>query len=251
MRRLIAELVLPPAGPLILAIVGLVIARWRPRLGRAIAALGVGALFVLTLPIVAHGLAIAAGEAPALDPAAAKAAQAIVIQGGGLRRLAPEYGGDTLGRLTIERVRYGAKLARETGLPILVTGGRATPEMRTEAEVMAEALATEYGLATRWREAESRNTRENARASAPLLRADGVERVLLVAHGFDMRRSRAEFEAAGLVVIPAPTHAAHADDEPFTFHDFLPSLWALQASYYALYEALARVANGPPPSASR
>jgi hypothetical protein len=34
-----------------------------------------------------------------------------------------EYGGDTLGRLTLERVRYGARVAKKTGLPVLVAGG--------------------------------------------------------------------------------------------------------------------------------
>ena len=50
-------------------------------------------------------------------------AEAIVILGGGTRRNAPEYGGDTLGRLTLERVRYGAQVAKLTALPVLVTGG--------------------------------------------------------------------------------------------------------------------------------
>ena len=48
---------------------------------------------------------------------------AIVILGGGVRRHAAEYGGDTLGQLTLERVRYGARVARLTGLPVLVSGG--------------------------------------------------------------------------------------------------------------------------------
>ena len=31
---------------------------------------------------------------------------------------------DTLATLTLERVRYGARVARLTGLPVLVSGGR-------------------------------------------------------------------------------------------------------------------------------
>ena len=50
-----------------------------------------------------------------------------MILGGGLRRSAPEYGGDTLGRLTLERLRYGAMLAKRTGLPVMVSGGTTLP----------------------------------------------------------------------------------------------------------------------------
>ena len=60
---------------------------------------------------------------PPVTLAQARSAQAIVILGGGVRRNAPEYGGDTVGRLTLDRVRYGAFVARATGLPVLVTGG--------------------------------------------------------------------------------------------------------------------------------
>jgi uncharacterized SAM-binding protein YcdF (DUF218 family) len=60
---------------------------------------------------------------------------------------------------------------------------------------------------------------------------------VLVAHGFDMRRAVPEFEKAGLSVIPAPTLVTTARLEGLA--DFLPSMSALQGSYYALYELLA------------
>ena len=43
---------------------------------------------------------------------ASAGADAIVILSGGLRDYAPEYGGSTVNRITLERVRYGARLAR-------------------------------------------------------------------------------------------------------------------------------------------
>jgi len=63
-----------------------------------------------------------------------------------------------------------------------------------------------------------------------------------VAHGFDMRRARAEFAAAGLGVVPAPTFLPTARE--LYPGDFIPSLPALQSSYYALYELLANLARG-------
>jgi hypothetical protein len=48
---------------------------------------------------------------------------AIVVLGGGRRLLAPEYGVATLTPRSIERLRYGVWLARETGLPLAFSGG--------------------------------------------------------------------------------------------------------------------------------
>lgn len=237
-RKVLAALILPPVGPMLLAIVGLLLLRRRPRLGRTLAWLGVLALVALSLPFVSHALLRWADPGAPLDPVRARAAQAIVILGGGVRRAAPEYGGDTLGRLTLERVRYGAWLARDTRLPVLVTGGAVHGGM-PEALLMKQALEHEFGVPVAWSEASSRDTAANARNSAALLAAAGIRRVLLVGHGFDMRRAVAEFAAAGLQATPAPTHVvneAFAFDHPV---ELLPAMSALHSSYYALYELLA------------
>jgi uncharacterized SAM-binding protein YcdF (DUF218 family) len=74
------------------------------------------------------------------------------------------------------------------------------------------------------------------------LRQEGITRVVLVAHGFDMRRARAEFAAQGIDTVAAPTvtHRVTYD----TIYDFLPSMSGLQDSYYATYEILANVVRG-------
>jgi uncharacterized SAM-binding protein YcdF (DUF218 family) len=170
-----------------------------------------------------------------LDLERAKSAQAIVILGGGTRPDAAEYGGDTLGHLTLERVRYGAYVARLTGLPILVTGGSVSGG-ETEAKLMQQSLEREFGVDVKWAEDQSRNTRENAIRSAAILKPQGILRVVLVAHDFDMRRASAEFAAAGIDTIAAPTGTptyAMAD-----WRDFIPSIRGLEGSHYALYEIL-------------
>jgi uncharacterized SAM-binding protein YcdF (DUF218 family) len=176
----------------------------------------------------------------------ATTAQAIVVLGGGTRRNAPEYGGDTLGRLTLERVRYGALVAKATKLPVLVSGGRLSGAMQSEATLMSDALEHEYGVPVRWREPRSRNTHENAQRSAAVLKPDGVTRVVLVAHAIDMPRAAAEFAVAGIDVIPAATGLPSS--RPIVAWDWLPSLYALQDSRDALYELLAngvRLLTGP------
>ena len=237
LRTIVTAFVLPPGGPIVLVALGLLAWRRWPRLGRSLAAAGAAALWLCSLPLVANGLVTALGGARALDPDAARQAEAIVILGGGVRSEAIEYGGDTLGRLTLERVRYGAHLARETGLPVLVTGGAPEPGVRAEADLMREALEREYNLQVRWSDDRARNTRENAANAARLLAAENRRRVVLVMHGFDVKRAVARFEAAGLQVVPAPTHVPTW--ESVELADFLPSIGALYTSHYALYETLA------------
>ena len=118
-----------------------------------------------------------------------------MILGGGVRR-APEWGGDTMNRLTLERVRFGARVARLTGLPVLVSGGStygATPE----AALMRDALRDEFGIEVRWVEDASRTTAENAARTASILRANGISRVVLVTHSFDVPRAACGVRSAG------------------------------------------------------
>jgi uncharacterized SAM-binding protein YcdF (DUF218 family) len=237
-KKALAALVLPPAGPLLLALAGLVLLGRYPKFGRLLAWLGVLVLFVLCLPAVSNRLLYWLDSTPPLDLSQARTEQAIVIFGGGVRRAAPEYAGDTLGRLTLERVRYGAWIARKTKLPILVSGG-AVYGGTEEAVLMKRALEEEFGVKVKWVENRSRDTRTNARFTADILLPQGVKRIVFVAHSFDMPRALAELKAAGLHVTPAPTALAAASPSVDHPVEWLPSMSALHGSYYALYELLA------------
>jgi uncharacterized SAM-binding protein YcdF (DUF218 family) len=244
LKALLKALILPPAGPLLVAVAGLWMMRRAPRTGRALAWAGVLLLLALSTPPVAFLLLALLNHASPLDIEEARRAQAIVILGGGVRRHAAEYGGDTLGRLTLERVRYGAQVARRVHLPVLVTGGTVLIG-KPEAELMRGALEDELGVPVRWAETHSRNTHENALLSAQILKAEQIYRVVLVAHAFDMPRARAEFAEQGIETIPAATDIPTlAVDTPL---DVLPSLTALQESYFALYELLANFARWATP----
>jgi len=232
-KGLLKALVLPPGGPLLLALIGLLAWHALPRAARVLVALGVLSLVALSLPPVAVALQRTLYAGPAFDYADARDAGAIVILGGGTRRDAPDYGGDTLNALSLERVRYGARVARQTRLPVLVSGGtvyRGTPE----AQLMRSALEAEFGVPVRWVEDRSRTTHENAEFSSKLLKGEGIRRIVLVAHAFDMPRAIAEFRSQGITAIPAATNIASWQfDAPI---DLLPGMSALYGSYYALYE---------------
>jgi uncharacterized SAM-binding protein YcdF (DUF218 family) len=239
LKAVLKAVVLPPAGPLLLSALGLWMIARRPRGGRIAAWTGILLLLALSTPPVALALQSLVDTSPPLDLERARGAQAIVILGGGVRRHAAEYaGGDTLGQLTLERVRYGARVARLTGLPVLVAGGSVSGG-EPEAALMRAALEHEFGVPVRWLEKQSRNTHENAVRSAEILSAAKIGRVVLVAHSFDMPRARAEFAAQGIEAIPAPTGIPNRQID--TAFDVLPSVAALQGSYFALYEICANV----------
>jgi uncharacterized SAM-binding protein YcdF (DUF218 family) len=242
LRKIIAGFVLPPAGPLLCVMLGLVLMGQRRRLGKMLAWFGVCSLAAFSLPVVSSWLIDVAGGGASLDITRPIPAQAIIITGGGVRIHAPEYGGNTLGPLTLERTRYGAYLARKTGLPVLVTGG-VVSKGAAEAALMRDALQQEFGTPVRWVEAKSRSTNENARFSAAMLRAENIKRIVLVTHAFDVRRARLEFESAGFEVIPAPTGLGPNTPQPMAVLDFFPSAHALQGSYYACYELLGLLAR--------
>ena len=241
-KRLLECLFLPPLAPLLLIIVGLLMMRWRPRLGQGLAWGGVLLSFALMLPVTVDAV-LAPIESVAqplndvqLQQAVKQGVGAIVILGGGLRKTAPEYGHATLNRITLERVRYGARVARLTQLPVLVSGGVAGLNY-PEAWAMAESLRDDFGLPPQWLEDASENTEQNARYSAVILKKAGIDRIFLVTHATHMRRAMAYFTAEGLQVTPLPTAFFAPMTDPENALSWLPSANTAYAGWYALHES--------------
>ena len=245
-KKIAAFLILPPGGPLLLIGFGLLVARarWMSWLGWFYA-------LAVSVPITVNMIAEPLEAAAPVSLDAVRRTGAIVILGAGTRSYAPEYGGSTLNALALERVRYGARLAKATGRPVLVSGG--APENRTpEAWMMRDALRDDFGVTVRWVEASSRDTRDNATDSARLLRAAGIDRITLVTHAAHMPRAQAAFEAAGLTVTAAPTAWLSNPDPDMLPGDFLPNARAAFKGWYAVHEwvgGLAYRLTAPPPTA--
>ena len=237
--NLVAALLLPPLNGLLPAVLGMALLSRRPRLGRWLLAAGLAMLFLCSLPIVAKVLLQPLeNRYPPLpvDQLASLDVDAIVVLGSGRYRQAPEFGeADDVKQLALERLRYGALLARQSGKPLLVTGGRPDGDGATEAEAMAVSLARDFGVAVRWQEGGSNNTRENAEYSAAILLPEGVRRIALVTHAFHMPRSVPVFERAGFSVLPAPT-AYFTSRRPASLLDFIPRYEAVRSAGYGLHE---------------
>lgn len=237
--KAVAALVLPPGGNVVLGFAGLALWRRSRVLAATLLAIAIATLAVLSLPVVADRLYASVETFEARPPGApvAEDVGAIVVLAGG-RMPAPEYGGETVGGASLERLRYGARLHRETGLPLLLSGGRVYDEAASEAALMRAVLVEELATPVRWLEESSRNTAENARASAAILAAESIRGIVLVTHAAHMPRAVRAFEEAGLAVHAAPTGFRGAGDGPGKITDWLPGADALELSRAALHEHL-------------
>ena len=234
---LLSGLVLPPTSLVLLTLLGLLLLRSRPRFAVALMAFSQLALLALSMPVVAGAIARTL-EPPPLATDGLKRAQAIVILAGGLNRSAIEWGGESVNDFTLQRVRYGAHLARSSGLPIYVTGGVPGDARHSEAQLMAIVLQRDYGIEPKWIDQSAPTTRGNALMAAKDLKPLGIQRVALVTKAIHMPRSKQAFEAAGFTVIPAPTD--YVAQRPFTPWQFAPAPGALVVSHLSLREWIAR-----------
>ena len=270
---LVSVLLVPPVNLAVLAAIGVALS-WRGQgrgqghgqgrrpdsrpggmIGRWLAALALALLLALALPVVSGSLLAALerglpAAAPALPP------QAIVILGGDVvpawpdpaadARAAGAKAGDAqvgdaqvgdaqdIGALSLERLRAGAALQRATRLPVLITGGVLNGGREPVAVLMARSLRGDFGVPVRWVEPAARDTWENARRSAAMLRQTGIGTVYVVTHAWHMRRALIAFAGTGIVAVPAPL----ALDRPprGRLGDFVPRVSSWQRGYFALHE---------------
>ncbi|MEY4673438.1 MAG: hypothetical protein RL148_1222 [Planctomycetota bacterium] len=228
---------LPPLNGTALVLLGLALRRWMPRVGSLFAWAGALLLLVLSLPVTG-GTLMATLQHDAALPAEGPlpAAEAIVVVSAESDTAGAEFGGPTVGRFTLQRVRYAAALHRRTGLPVLTSGGVPARDVEPIAESMARTMEQELGATVRWRENRSADTWENARFSADLLREAGVRRILLVTHAFHMPRALHCFRAQGLEVVAAPT--AFRGPAWEDLRSLKPSWSGMRDSSLALHEHL-------------
>ena len=233
-------LLLPPINLLLAAVVCWLLAARYPRVGRTALGLCLLGLLILALPIT-PALMFAGLESGVRlnEPAMASlpAAQAIVILSGDIG-----YGdasgaiasGARTGSLSLERIDAGAVLHRETGLPVLVTGGVLRPGTMPIAEILAQSLREEFSTPVRWVEPQAADTWGNAERSAAMLAKDGITSVYVVTHPWHMRRALIAFAHFGVIARPAPTYLPVFGELDLGY--FMPSVGAWLDSYYAIHE---------------
>jgi uncharacterized SAM-binding protein YcdF (DUF218 family) len=225
-KPVLAALLLPPVPWLVLVLVGARLIPWRRFVGWLLVFVAVVALWLsacsgvgeaMVRSVVSPPPPLAPERIAALKKAviAGRPGVVVLMLGGGREEVAPEYGVASLSPMSLERLRYGVWLSRETGAPLMFSGGlgHAAGPGTAEADVAAEIAQREFLRPLRWVEAKSRDTRENAQYSIALLRELELPQstqVVLVTHGWHMPRALRAFkeEAARAKVsweiVPAP-----------------------------------------------
>lgn len=228
-RNIFGTFALPPVVLLLVALIGAALA-WRGRrAGGAVAMLCIAAVLLLATPTVSGELLASlervAPAAPAVTPGA------IIVLGAEARN-GPD--GPGVGPLTLERLRRGAALQRETGLPLLVTAGPPGPDVPPLSAAMRETLLKDFGVPVQWEEPAARNTGDNLRLAAAILRQAGIGSAYLVTHAWHMPRAQLEAARIGMPVVPAAVPRSRHRDRRLT--DWLPRADYLAMSWFALHE---------------
>ena len=255
-KPLLSALVLPPVPFLLLVLIGARLILPRRGLGWFVTLVGVAGLWLgacsgtgqlLTTFVLKPPPPLTQADIATLkDEAKARKPVAIVILGGGAEALAPEYGVANLKAPSLERLRYGVWLNRETGLPMAFSGGVgwAQRDGQAEAQVAARIAAQDFGRPLKWVEDNSRDTRENAIRTVALLREQGINHIVLVTHGTHMPRALKQFEtaAAGTMRIQAAPMGLGIRGQWKTL-DWMPSTHGYELVNRALRELLGRAAG--------
>lgn len=243
-RYIFKQLFMPPGLLLLLLFLGFVLRRRFPRASAFCFFAGFLGLLVMSLPVtVEWGARLLEQQAPLKQTEWAgltQRADAIVILGAGRVRGDRAWEEDQPGLMARERLRYAARLAKASGLPVLTSGGLHYGTPPSEARIMAQSLLDDYGVPVRWEEGRSRTTWENAQFSAEMLREAGIRRVVLVTQATHMLRSIWSFEKAGLTVVPAPAGYVGVDDA-VPMGGWLPEGRAIWQSGQLLNEAIGLV----------
>lgn len=241
--KILPLLLLPPGLFLLLAVLALVlIQRGRGRAAITTLAGLVVLAYLLSIEPVSDALLLPLEERfppaplPALQPSSCGV---ILLLGGGIKPSSPDAEGRSVpGADSMARTLAAWRLWRRTGAPLLISGYAERPGLPSAAQVMAEALRT-LGVPGRSivLESEARNTFENARNSAAILRERGWVRSCLVTSAYHMPRAMLAFGYFQVRPLPLPTHYL-AVRGPYIWRSYLPGMGALARSRTALREYL-------------
>lgn len=244
LKPYLTAVVMPPASLLILILAGSLLIKSNANLARRIILGSVAVLWLLSTNVFSvwlHNQVVPAYPTVTAALLKEKSVQAVVVLGAGVVTGLP--GGDQqMTRNSLERLRLGAQLSRQSGLPLVFSGGSgwgAKDTSVSEAEVAEAVLLNAFDMRLNFKESSSRDTQENAANSWALLSKQGVTKIALVTHTTHMPRASIEFKALGFEVTEAAVGQPTLGSE--TILGWLPVASNLELSQSVLRELLAKL----------
>ncbi|MEW9672590.1 YdcF family protein [Ammoniphilus sp. 3BR4] len=234
--KFLYSFILPP-GIIILFLFLLTVRLYRRDHRSACMLLALTTIFYLSSTPFVGGLLVGSLERK-YEPPSQVSGDVIVMLGGGATSDTPDV--DGLGQLSghaANRLLTTVRLHRQTGLPIILTGGIVFADSGSEAAIAKRQLVS-LGVETEKIivEGKSRNTEENAENVKSLMTERGYKHPVLVTSAFHMERSVRNFSKLGLEVQPYPTDYLQNKTSMFYLNQFAPTGAGL--TYIALKEYL-------------
>jgi len=241
-NKIVGALVNPLAIGLIAFVVAcILLGRGRKRWGWWVFAFGAAWLWLWSTPVAGDliGLDLERDWPPQLAENA-PSADAIILLGGGMNSATNVVPYANIGSAA-DRVWHAARLYKAGKAPIIIATGYGAPECERmfllDLGVPQEAIVCEE---------EARNTEENARHVAEMLKKDASPsvkpKVLLVTSAWHMRRAKLMYDryAPDLDIIPIPCdhETTIFKEEPLTIGSFLPNVGTLHGNTIIFKEIL-------------
>ncbi|AHV98307.1 YdcF family protein [Paenibacillus sabinae] len=243
--KFIYSFVLPPGIFVLLLTLLALWMLWKKQRGFAALLLTVTLLLYLSsIPLISDPL-MRTLESKYSPPAQVQG-DCLVVLGGGATQGTPDVDGEgNLGGSAANRLITAVRLHRQTGLPVLFSGGQVFADSGNEAYIARRQLIG-LGVAEQNIIAENRslNTAQNAEYTAALLKEHGLSRPVLITSAFHMPRAVAEFRRAGLTVQPYPTdyHASAVSAAAWYAGKLAPSPGAIETVGGVLKEYIGSLA---------
>lgn len=234
--------VLPP-GLFIVLLLGLALWIWKKNRRPAIVLLGVTVLLYLSMTSLVSDSLIGSLERKYPQPETLHG-DVIVVLGGGASSGTPDIDGEgNLYGSAANRLLTAVRLHRQSGLPILFSGGQVFSDSGNEADIAKRQL---LGLGIPEEailiENQSLNTAQNATNTAVVLQENELHSPVLVTSGFHMSRAMQHFKNAGLAPQAYPTDYIASVEFALQPAKFTPSPGAMSTTGLALKEYLGLLA---------
>lgn len=136
-----------------------------------------------------------------------------------------------------------ARLSRKLDIPIILSGGQVFQDTGNESQIARRQLI-QLGISSVeiMMDDKSRNTVENAKNTAEILKSKGFKHPILVTSAYHMERAVMDFKRFGITVLPYPTDYLTSGHFDVSIPEIVPSVDYLRDTEIALQQYLGIVA---------